>query len=147
MSVDAEEDQADTAEGIVISTDPRAGTAAERGDTISVTVASGMYTVPNVEGQDVDTATATLEGLGFEVDTTTTTTSDESPGTVVSQDRAADSRIDIGSTVTLSVAAEGTVTVPNVTGRSREDAEGVLQGEGFGTTVEFEASDSVDEGS
>ncbi|MGY5765469.1 Stk1 family PASTA domain-containing Ser/Thr kinase [Brachybacterium sp. DNPG3] len=146
LEVTAEEDKANTEADIITKSSPNAEETASPGDTVSVTVATGEYTVPNVQGQQVDAATKTLEDLGFVVDTTTSATSDQEPGTVISQDKSANSKLEIGSTITLSVAEQATVTVPNVTGRSREDAEGTLQDQGFGTNAQSEASDTVEEG-
>ncbi|MEY2396881.1 MAG: eukaryotic-like serine/threonine-protein kinase [Actinomycetota bacterium] len=55
--------------GNVISTSPGAGKTAERGSTVTVTVCVGTQTVavPNVSGQTVDQATATLQAQGLAV--------------------------------------------------------------------------------
>ncbi|MGV9427284.1 Stk1 family PASTA domain-containing Ser/Thr kinase [Streptomyces sp. NPDC003656] len=53
----------------VVRQTPAEGTAAE-GDTVTLTLSKGpeMVVVPDVTGQDVDTATKVLEAAGFDVD-------------------------------------------------------------------------------
>ncbi|MEW2132825.1 Stk1 family PASTA domain-containing Ser/Thr kinase [Streptomyces sp. NPDC005435] len=55
--------------GEVVRQTPAEGTAAE-GDTVTLTLSKGpeMVVVPDVTGQDVDTATKVLEAAGFEVE-------------------------------------------------------------------------------
>lgn len=55
--------------GNVISTSPGAGKTAERGSTVTVTVSIGAETVavPNLQGQKVSQARATLEAQGLKV--------------------------------------------------------------------------------
>jgi eukaryotic-like serine/threonine-protein kinase len=58
-------------EGMVIGTNPAAGSAAAEGSTIQVVVSSGpryeMVTMPDVRNMSVDSATAQLEALGLRV--------------------------------------------------------------------------------
>jgi serine/threonine protein kinase len=49
----------------VISTEPAAGTAAFVGDSINLIVSTGLVTVPDLTGQPLDAATATLTALGL----------------------------------------------------------------------------------
>jgi eukaryotic-like serine/threonine-protein kinase len=53
----------------VISSNPSAGTAVQQGTSVAIVVSDGpeLIPVPDVRGQDVDTATATLETAGFTV--------------------------------------------------------------------------------
>ena len=148
MTVAGEEDQAGTEADEVIRSDPRSGDTATPGEEVEVWVATGNYTVPNVVGQTQESATEMLESAGFEVDVTEAESEDATAGTVTSQTPPAESSQAVGSTVQIVVAAEpGPVTVPNVTGRTEEDARQVLGDAGFGISTEREASDSVAEGS
>ena len=67
----ADDFNATIAAGGIIGTDPPAGTAAPRGSAVTVHVSKGpeMVTVPNLVGQTLESATATLQGAGFVVDT------------------------------------------------------------------------------
>jgi penicillin-binding protein 1A len=114
--------------------------------------------VPSVTGRSEQAATHALRHAGFRV--TTATRSSASPeGTVLAQDPAAGARARQHSTIALTVSAGGlsptptptptpsvspappTVTVPDVVGRTRFDAERRLQAIGFGTTVIRRACD------
>ncbi|GAB3265873.1 Stk1 family PASTA domain-containing Ser/Thr kinase [Nocardioides dilutus] len=91
----------DVASGLVIAQDPPGGTLFKN-DTVALRVSLGpeLVEVPNVVASGVESATATLQGLGFEVVVT------EAPGYlglgfVFSMDPDAGSEIPKGSTVTL----------------------------------------------
>ncbi|QWT24680.1 Stk1 family PASTA domain-containing Ser/Thr kinase [Subtercola sp. PAMC28395] len=58
----------------IISTDPAAGSQSFVGDTVNFLVSNGLVTVPGVENQPLDQATATLTGLGLTVKTELDTT-------------------------------------------------------------------------
>ena len=49
------------AAGVVLRTDPVAGTEVREGDTVNLVVSDGMVALPNVVGQNVDNATSTLQ--------------------------------------------------------------------------------------
>lgn len=61
------ENSPDIAADVVIRSDPASGAQAFAGDTIDLVVSSGMVTVPDVTGQPIDVATATLTGLLLKV--------------------------------------------------------------------------------
>jgi eukaryotic-like serine/threonine-protein kinase len=87
--------------------------------------------VPSVIGGDVETATATLEDAGFEVETTEFPSS-ERRGTVVEQDPRAGEEAEEGSTVELSVSGgPATARVPDVSGLSEARAARRLDDAGF----------------
>ncbi|MGH2962530.1 MAG: PASTA domain-containing protein, partial [Solirubrobacterales bacterium] len=91
----------------------------------------GHAAVPAVIGGDVETATATLEDAGFEVDTTEFPSS-QRRGTVVEQDPRAGEEAEEGSTVVLSVSAgPGTAKVPDVSGLPETRAAKRLDEAGF----------------
>ena len=58
------------AKGLVISTDPKAGATAHRGDTVQMVVSKGppLVVVPNVMRMSETDARRTLEGAGFKVE-------------------------------------------------------------------------------
>lgn len=147
MVVAGEEDAAQRAAGEVTRTSPQAGRSAVPGDEVQVWIATGNVSVPEVRGVDIETATGMIEDLGLTVKSTTREDAENDPGTVVEQTPAAEQSVAVGSTVTLVVAAEaGPVSVPNVEGRTLEEATQILGDEGFGTPTAREYSDTVAEG-
>jgi eukaryotic-like serine/threonine-protein kinase len=54
-------------EGVVIRSDPDAGTSAHEGDTVNLFVSNGMVRVPTMTGLPIGTANATLIGLELNV--------------------------------------------------------------------------------
>ncbi|HEU4656749.1 MAG TPA: Stk1 family PASTA domain-containing Ser/Thr kinase, partial [Capillimicrobium sp.] len=111
------EESSDTVDaGRVVSTSPAAGALAELGSEVTVVVSTGppLVAVPDVVGDDEDSARSALETAGFSVDVTEQESETEEPGTVLSQDPAGGEEATEGSTVTLVVAVEpARVTVPD----------------------------------
>ncbi len=109
---------ATVASGLVISTDPAGGTTAKKGAAVTITVSTGVeqVSVPNVVGQTETNATNTLQGRGFNVDTSTKTVpaGDSDIGRVISQDPTSGKQADKGSTVKIvvGVAATSTTSTP-----------------------------------
>jgi serine/threonine-protein kinase len=62
-----EENHASVPAGTVIRSDPEAGTRVKEGDPVTLYVSSGNVTVPDVKGQPIGTASATLRGIGLDV--------------------------------------------------------------------------------
>jgi eukaryotic-like serine/threonine-protein kinase len=91
----------------------------------------GQVTVPSVTNQDVESATATLEDAGFEVEVNEGP-NPRAPGTVLEQDPTAGEQADEGSTVTLSVSSgPGVARVPRVAGLTEREATQKLDRAGF----------------
>ena len=110
--------------GVVIGTQPEAGTEVAKESTVTVLVSSGPaeVTVPNVVGEALEDAQATLEKAGFDV-ATEEVDSDRESGTVVRQAPKAGSMAGSGDTITLYVSKGVTkVSVPSVTGSSLSTA-------------------------
>ena len=86
--------------------------------------------MPNVVGQDVATATATIIANGLTVGTTLQVASNKPVNQVLFTRPAAGASVTAGESVTLRVStgpAKAPVTVPDVTGFSLADAESQLQ--------------------
>ena len=83
--------------------------------------------LPNVVGQPIDQATATLEEAGFSVVVGAAVDGTQAPGIVERQDPGA-GRVSGGTTVTLSPSNGQGVAVPNVVGMSRPDAVNAIRG-------------------
>jgi serine/threonine-protein kinase len=121
--------------GYVISLDPKAGSVEPPGTQITVTVSKGKapITVPNVVGQDFNTANQALIGLGLTV-AQIQKASDQPAGTVIAQSLSQGSGAVKGQQITLTVSAgPPQVTVPNVSnlGYSFDQASQVLQQAGL----------------
>jgi beta-lactam-binding protein with PASTA domain len=98
--------ESDQPEGTVVDQDPEGGSSAARGSTVTLSVSTGPTTeaVPSVEDIDSETATATLEGSGFEVRVRFRDTDDPAlENIVLEQSPAAGSQAEPGSTVTITV--------------------------------------------
>ncbi|MFF8677407.1 Stk1 family PASTA domain-containing Ser/Thr kinase [Streptomyces sp. NPDC015237] len=119
----------DQKKGNICNQDPKQGTSVDKQSTVNLVVSTGApkVAVPNVIDKDVDTATEQLENKGFKVETKQTESSQDE-GTVLSQDPDPGSELEKGSTVTLEVAkAEAKATVPDVVGRSCDEAKAQMQ--------------------
>ena len=95
--------------GQVIAQAPPAGTQVRRGSRVRIDVSLGptpaaTKTVPNVVGQDQQTATTTLQDAGFSVQTIMVPVTDPSQaGTVVDEQPAGGTKAPRGSQVTIYV--------------------------------------------
>ena len=97
---------------------------------------AALVEVPNVVGRPVAEATATLETLGFKVETSSEANEDQPKDTVFDQDPARGEKVEEGSTVRLKVSAGAeAIPVPDVIGSQIADARKLLSGLGF-TVVE-----------
>ncbi|MFV0459934.1 MAG: protein kinase domain-containing protein [Actinomycetales bacterium] len=99
----------EVAKGLVVSTDPPAGSQLARQSEVNISVSSGLVSAPDVTGQTLERARSTLSALGFKVSTDYVTTTANTAGTVISQNPGAGA-IEAGSTITLQVARAPVVT-------------------------------------
>ena len=120
------------AKGDVINTNPPFGTKVAKNSQVKLYVSTGaaLVSVPDVTGENSDTATSTLEGDGFIVVPKTAPNSTQPQGTVVRQKPAPKTKLAKGSTVTIFVSGGGT-KVPGVVGESQADATSQLENDGF----------------
>jgi eukaryotic-like serine/threonine-protein kinase len=121
--------------GIVISTDPTAGTDLQEGSPVTLFVSSGpqQVSVPEVTGSSEAEAKAALKALGLKLGTVTQQPSNEvAPGTVLSQSPVTGTQLAAGQPVDLTVAqAPKEVAVPEVVGQSETQAAAALGRAGF----------------
>ncbi len=123
------EPSSSVAGGVVIGTNPPAGTLTQVGSPVTVLVSSGPapVKVPDVTGQLLAAAEATLTNAGLTIGTITQKTSSEPAGTVLSQSPATGSSVPAGNTINLTVAqASKEVAVPNIIGKSEALAGAAL---------------------
>ncbi|HEY3535083.1 MAG TPA: Stk1 family PASTA domain-containing Ser/Thr kinase, partial [Pedococcus sp.] len=124
--------------GLVVSTDPKAGTELKRGDKVNLVVSKGRQPikVPDYTNKPADDAVKGLGELGLKVDATEQQNNDTVPkGNVISQSPPGGTTLFKGDEVKL-VVSKGPVMVkiPDVTGKQADEARQILEGAGF--TVE-----------
>jgi serine/threonine-protein kinase len=126
---------ATVASGKVIGTNPPAGTVEQLGSGVEVLVSSGPapVTVPDVTGQSLAAAEATLANAELELGTVTKRESTEQqPGTVLSQSPSNGTSVKAKSKVDLVVAeASKNAAVPNVVGETQALAKSTIEQAGF----------------
>jgi beta-lactam-binding protein with PASTA domain len=86
--------------------------------------------VADVDGKSVDDATAELEAAGLDVSVQTKLTNQHRKGTVVFTAPFPDSSVEVGDTVTLTVA-QPLPKIPNVVGKTLANAKRALKNAGF----------------
>jgi serine/threonine-protein kinase len=135
--------------GIAIRTVPAAGEEVERGERVQLFVSSGpeQVEVPDVTGLSRDSAEDLLSEAGLEV-AVEERESEEPEDDVISQDPAAGTEVDRGTTVTITVSTGiETVSVPNVVGLSRRDAIDQLRSVGLTASPrEVDVTDASQDG-
>lgn len=117
----------------VISTNPSAGTSANKGSTVTITVSTGpaSVSVPNVVGHDESSAEAALKNAGFAVSVTTEASGSVAKGKVISQSATSATA---GSTITI-VVSSGPATNNSPSGNENNPSGGTNPGgNGGGTT-------------
>lgn len=132
------EERADQAEeGTVFAQDPRAGTEADEGASVRITVSTGPETkaVPNAVGLEQTEARDRLAEAGFEVNAVEVF-SDKPEGAVIAQNPPAGRQVAPGETVRINISkGTGLVDVPSLVGRSVDSAEAELQQLGLRANV------------
>jgi len=131
--------------GDVISTSPANGTTVPKGSTVKLFVSTGPahVTVPNVKGENEQTATSALQNKGFNVAVQQAPDSLAQQGTVVRQEPTAGSVAAKGATVTIFVSGGGQ-QVPRVVGLSQASATTTLENDGFSVNVQTTAGQGSD---
>ena len=123
------------------------------GTSIDLVVSKGpeppqTAVVPSVTGQSVDDAKAALEQLGFKVSIAYGNSDTIKSGDVMEQNPASNSTLQIGGTVTITVSkGADMVTVPNIVGKTKADAQSTLTSAGLTLgKVSQSPSDDVEKG-
>ena len=116
------------ADGQVFKQDPAADTDLKRGDTVSYWVSTGkpQATVPDLSGMTQTDATNAITAAGLKLGTVTQQTSTTVPsGSVISQDPAADKKVDKGATVSIVVSTGSPSPSPSPTPTTSPTTSGV----------------------
>ena len=127
----------DVKEGVVIRTDPPAGTKMPAGTTVEVYVSSGKpeSSVPFLEGMTETEAKKALESAGLELGGITSANSATiAKGQVIESAPAANTDVSEGTTVKLLVS-DGQVLVPNVVLLTSVEAQRAMQAPEVGFEV------------
>ena len=142
--VEGESDEYDP--GYVIDQSIEAGTKVKEGKIIEITVCVGSDAeeVPDVTDKTEDAATVILENAGFKVEVKEENSKDVEKGKVIRQSPSAGQKLDKGQTVIIVVSTgEEDVTVPNVTGLTKDDAIAKLSAANLRYSItSYEYSDS-----
>ncbi|MEA2139145.1 MAG: eukaryotic-like serine/threonine-protein kinase [Solirubrobacteraceae bacterium] len=121
--------------------------SALRGTSVELEVSGGpeQVPVPQVVGKSDDDARTALESAGFRVTVSKKEDAKKDPGTVLDQTPGPGTQAAHGSVVTLTIAEQPRqVEVPNVVGRSQNEATRTLSRAGLGIDVEEAPADSPD---
>jgi serine/threonine-protein kinase len=123
----------DVPEGQVIGfADGDPGRQVPKGSTVRLTVATDDLEMPDLEGRPVGEAVAELEAMGLVVEQATDEADDDHPvGTVVRTDPRQGRKVDEGDTVTVFVAADEAVEVPDVQGDDLDEATEEIEDAGL----------------
>ena len=135
-----EEYSASVASGKVISSDPKAGKVIEHTEKVSIVVSKGKEpaTIPDVTGMSEDEAKKTLEDAGLKKGKVSQDYSDSvDKGKVISSSPIAGaSGYSKGDSVDLTVSkGPEKVAVPDVTGKSEDEAKKTLEDAGLKVEV------------
>jgi eukaryotic-like serine/threonine-protein kinase len=130
--------------GTVIAQAPTAGETVVQGTTVQINVSKGVQplTVPNVIGQQYDSAAGQLQGQGFAV-ARRDVDSSQPVDTVIDQQPKGGGSLARGGTVTLFVSkGPKESTIPDVTSQDEASATQALEQSGF--TVDVQEQDTTD---
>jgi beta-lactam-binding protein with PASTA domain/serine/threonine protein kinase len=106
-----------------------------------------LVTVPNVVGRSADQAERALEAEGLRVARATEASTEEQRDLVINQDPTANEQVEEGSEVTITIGAgPDTATVPDVTGRTVDEASRLLIEAGFVPSQRAEENADIEEG-
>ncbi|MFG2587775.1 Stk1 family PASTA domain-containing Ser/Thr kinase [Streptomyces sp. NPDC048438] len=142
LAVGSKEPCANQEKGKICSQSPSPSEKMETGETVTVVVSTGApkVEVPDVLEKSEDSARKALEDKGFTVNVKTAE-SEKTVDTVISQDPEGGSKVEKDTEVTITVAKEATVPMPDVRTRSYDAAVAQLNGLGF-TNVSKQDVDS-----
>ncbi|MBD5635498.1 MAG: Stk1 family PASTA domain-containing Ser/Thr kinase [Candidatus Eremiobacteraeota bacterium] len=115
----------------ITSQSPQPGTQVDPNSTVNVVVSSGppVLSVPAVEGRIVADAEPILQNAGLQANIEYVVDESVPLGTVMKQNPERGATARKGSSVTLDVAVSG--VVPDVAGKNVNDAQTMLQNEGY----------------
>ena len=121
--------------GLVVATDPEAGHAINKGDTVTLTLSKGKYIImEDYTGVSYDTAYKKLTKLGYKVKKYEKSDDEYKAGIVIGQSISEGEKQDPnekGKIITLTVSKGLTITVPSLYGQDINAAKSTLESQGF----------------
>lgn len=121
--------------GLVVATDPEAGHAINKGDTVTLTLSKGKYIImEDYTGVSYDTAYKKLTKLGYKVKKYEKSDDEYKAGIVIGQSISEEEKQDPnekGKIITLTVSKGVTITVPSLYGQDINAAKSTLESQGF----------------
>jgi beta-lactam-binding protein with PASTA domain/tRNA A-37 threonylcarbamoyl transferase component Bud32 len=135
--------------GRVIGQDPSGGDKAPKNSTVTLTVSDGpaQVAVPPVTGLTLKSAQGRLEKAGLKAGQREENSDTVAKGRVISATPPEGEKVDKGSQVTLVVSSgKAQVAVPDVTGKTFDEASSTLQAAGFKVTRTDKESTDKDPG-
>jgi serine/threonine-protein kinase len=133
--------------GTILGQDPAAGELIELGQAVNLIVSAGkdQTSVPDLlDLASSEDARLALTEARLVLGKVTPQDSDKPEGTVIAQDPAANTAVDIGTLVSITVSS-GKIPVPNVVGKTQTDAKNALLNAGFLVEVVLEENGTVAE--
>jgi serine/threonine-protein kinase len=129
----------DKDKGVVCKQTPPSGTMVEKNTSITVIVSSGApkVEVPDVMEQTEERASKRLTREGFKPKVKESQ-SEKTPGTVIDQDPKGGESAEKGAEITITIATEKELSIPDLTGQAYEAAQKQLNDLGFGSVEKLE---------
>lgn len=127
----------------IMQQSPKAGSTIMTGDTVTVIVSAGKETVkvPDVQYKEKAAAKSALEALGLFVTIVEAESETVAAGLVISQSIAANTAVEPGTSITLTVSkGASSFAMPNVVGMTEANAKTTLTGKGLSVSVTYEYS-------
>jgi beta-lactam-binding protein with PASTA domain len=160
FGVDTSSVASNTSRGTVLSQSPAAGAKIAKGSTVVIKISRGLVSIPDVIGQERDTAVAAIKAAGL-VPQVFRVPSAQPKNTVIAESPQPGRRVSGGSKVRLNVSAgqpgnavpppppagstkPATVTVPEVRSRPQEEAQRVLNSAGLKAGVVYVPSEQAE---
>ena len=131
--------------GSVIGQDPAAGELIELGQAVNLTISAGkeQTNVPDlIDLTSSEDARLALTEAQLVLGKVTPEDSDKPEGTVIAQDPEANTPVDVGTLVSITVSS-GKIPVPNVVGKSQSAAKNTLLNAGFEVEIVTEEDGTV----
>lgn len=136
----------DVDEGLIIETDPKAGTTIKEGDVVTIKISKGKYIiVEDYTGKKQADVVKALEKLGYEVEIEEEISS-KSKGTVINQSIKKGTKVDPteeNRTIILTVSKGDYVVLSNYVGMDQNKAKEALEKLGFKVKIEEVSSEQA----
>lgn len=141
-----EDNNSSEPKGTFTKQSPKGGSKAPKGSTVTVWFSSGPKesVIPDVKGQSQANARKTLENAGFKVSAAASVedSTDVPKDHVTRTDPASGQSIAKGSSILLYISS-GMTKVPDLTGKTKDEATKILQAQHFNITIQEQSSSSV----